>query len=160
MVHCPTSCWKLWKIIMTTNLLFNFFFLFTFISFVYSISIPANSRPTQAKQPTTAHLLPTYTKLIMSDSSVLICCANFISKLHSLEESSLWQNGWAAWSLTPTWSHCQRCAMSCEHWYVDALFKWSSVISSQLKEKHCKEIHNTTVYMSCFTGFHSVLLQQ
>lgn len=65
----------------------------TYIFFVYSVCFPVNRRPEQAKQPTTIHPLPTYTKMIMSDSSVLICCANFTSKLHRLEETSLWQNG-------------------------------------------------------------------
>lgn len=39
------------------------------------------------RSTTTSQLLPTHTKLIMSDSSSLICCANFIGKLHRLEEN-------------------------------------------------------------------------
>lgn len=54
---------------------------------VPKIHFPVKERPEQAKQPTTSQRLPTYTKLIMSDSSSLICCTNFIGKLHRLEEN-------------------------------------------------------------------------
>lgn len=132
---------------MTTNLLFTFCYLHIFCVFT-AFEFPAKSRPAEAAHPTTTHLLPTYTRLIMSDSSVLNCCANFISKLHSLEESSPWQGGWAAWSSTPTWWHCQRRAMSC------AQIRWRPF---QAKICHLSPIKgkntNTSASMRCFTVF-------
>lgn len=64
--------------------------LHAYILSVYSSCSAVNRRPERAERPTTNRLLPTYTKLIMSDSSVLICAANFIRKLHRLEETSPW----------------------------------------------------------------------
>lgn len=114
----------------------------TYIFFVYSTYSPVNRRPERAKRPTTIHLLPTHTKLIMSDSSVLIWCANFISKLHRLEETLLWQNGWTAWSSTPTWFYCQRAAVLCVHWNVDA--------HVHNPTDRCRDEHNVSVHMGCF----------
>lgn len=44
----------------------------------------SSKQKNMSKQLTTLFLLPTRTKLLMSDSSVLICCANFIGELRRL----------------------------------------------------------------------------
>lgn len=53
---------------------------------------------------------PTYTKLLMSDSSVLICCANFIGELHRLYKH-LSEKGWG--NSTALYAHMVMLSQSC-----------------------------------------------
>lgn len=118
----------------------------TYIFFAYSICFTVNGRPEQAKHPTTTHLLPTYTKLIMSDSSVLICCANFIGELHKA-----WRNLAMAVcvnsmqlnsdTVTPSKSCCVACAQKCRR-----------PSAHHNPTDHWMEEYDTSVHLGCFNS--------